>query len=477
MAAGDASVNPASISALSGLIKVKYGPYIPTLVYNGSPFLKRLKKMSGFTKKFGGRQYEFPYEIARGENVKMGTLGSYLPGFSGNTYDDIDTLEELTATVDRARIYAAGSVDGQWLASPNADFFFNAGHKLPKLMQSVSEDLAQELEWQILGVQDGAIGIISGTPTDSGGITTINLQPVSTVDPRGIGGTARFRRNMKLRRIKAAHWASSPTASQADSQLDVMKVSSLSRLYDRSSAPFIKVTGDFTAGGGNLNSGDALADGDVLVRYGSRSETSGGSASGGTLLNMNGILNLVDDGTLAANLYGNSRSTYTELKSQVDLSSTKRNLTWKLLQALKTKVELILDPERKKSMVAISEPGVQDAYIPAEGEAAKRYMQEDKALKVISGFNDVALAFVGNGAPIPWIRYRDFPYGHLFLGCLDDFEALWDMEPGTFNDDGLTLRQVDGKDQFWWAMKAYGQIIKREPMYDGRMSGLAGAYG
>lgn len=464
MTAGDASFNTANHTSLSELLKVKYGEAIPHLLPQFAPFLGRLKKRKGaWTKKFGGRQFEFPYEVKRAENAGVRGQGQWLPGFSGNTRDDIDTIQAETAVVDRARIYSAASFDGLWVQGPNKEYQFKPGSDFALHLTYALEDLAREMQMQLFGDQTGYLGTVDSVST-----VTVNLKPVTTVDARGALGTQRIRPNMKIMAIQEAHWASSPTVSQADSTIGIIKVSSTSDVCDTSATPSFVASTDVAAAG--------LAAGDVLVSYGSRTWTANGSASGATLYCLQGLLQMVDDGTIAANLYGLSRSSFPVLKAKTNLSATSRKFTQKMAQTMSSNLFRRNGPEKMDSHILLSELSIRDGFVPDEGASLKRYIQEDKALNLIAGFSDVMFAFLDNNRPIPWVCDRDFPYGHAMLLGLNDLEAMWDKEPGVMDYDGQTIRNIDGKDEFYVMFSGYGQFIKKMPWQDGRWSGLEGSF-
>lgn len=464
MAAGDLSANPATLSALDDLIKVVYGESIPHLINQMSPFLAKLKKKSGFqiTDKGFGRQIEWPYKIARGENVGVRGQGQYQPGYSGDTLDTLDVMEAVTATLNRAKIYSGFVVDGEWLSPKvNKKHMFNAGDQFAQHVTDTLEDIARQLLFWLFGDQTGYLGRVNGAVSSS---TTITLHPYGTIDARGRLSNILLRKNMLIDVIPVAHWASSPTVSQADAD-EEFKVSSASDIGDRSAAPTITSTAAVT-----------LSDGDVLIPYRSRTRTATGSATGATLYGMIGLFQLIDDGTIATNLYGNSRTTYPILKSPVNLSTSERTLTHTMLQALRSRLEDRCDQKELANHVIVSHSGVRNKYAADDATTNKRYIQEGKAIGVVSGFNDISMAFMGGDRLVPWVCDRDFPPGHLMYLNLEDLHVMWDKEPGVMNEDGQTLRKVPGLDQYEMDFAGYGNFMMERPMHSARMSGLAGSY-
>lgn len=461
MAAGDASLNTANHTALEELLKVKYGPAVPHLITQSNPFMKRMKKMKGFSKSFGGRQYEFPYELKRGMNTGVRAQGAYLPGFGGVTNDDLDTISAETAVIDRARIYDGVSFDGMWLQKDNDQYGFKPGQRFASQMKYMMEDTQRTLLHYLFGDQTGYLGTVLSVST-----VTVNLYPVTTVDVRGVAGTQRILPNMKLWLIPSAHWSTSPTASKADSD-QIIKVSSVSDLHDTTATPSFVATVDVSG---------FLSAGDVLVPAYSRSGASSGAGSGGTLFGFQGFFNWIDDATLTSDLYGLSRSSFPILNAKTDLSTTSRKLTWKMMQSLVSNLDRRVGNAETKNHIFLSEMGVRDAYVPDEAAPLKRYNQEDKALKVVSGFDDVCFAFLGQGRAVPWVTDRDFPYGHAMYLDLNDTYAMWEKQPGIMNEDGLDMRQSTGKDEWYVMLSGYGQFMMKEPYKCARLSGLEGAF-
>jgi hypothetical protein len=462
MAAGDLVATTGNISSLSELIKVKYGKAIPHLFSNMSPFSALMKGKKNFSKTNGGRQLEFPYKVKRGENAGVRTRGDYLPGFGGNALDALDTMTAETAVVNRARIYSGFALDGEWLDKPNKEFMFNAGDRLAEHITDTLEDLNRELIGvHLMGDGTGYLGRVNGVVSAS---TTITLHPASTVDSRGRTGNMLFRPNQLLMVIPAAHWATSARASQADSD-EVFKVAAVSAIGDVGASPTITSTAAIT-----------LADGDVIVPFGSRTSTSGGSGSGATLYNFNGLFEMIDDGTLNSSLYGLSRTTFSALKSPVDLASSSRPTTWRLAQSLYNKLLRRAPREKIAKLTMVSEFGVQAAFVNDDANPLKQYVQGDKALKHLAGFDDVSVVFLGGNKPMPWITDRDVPYGHLLMLDLDDIHAMWDRPIGVIDEDGLDLRMTQGKDEYHMLFGGRGNFMMEEPMHAARASALESAF-
>lgn len=465
----DLSANTANHTTMSELIKVHYHDAIPHLVKNQSEFLSHVRDASPgeFDIDAGGRQIEFPYPTKRGANVGVRGIDDFEPGFSGATNDTVDVTEAETAVVNLARIYSTTPFDGRWLAKPNKKHMFDGQYQFSKHLKEASEDMSRELQLYLLSDSTGIAGIVNGTPVEGGGNTTVTLQSAQTYSAHGRLGTQAFEPNKLYRVIRAADWAVSQTASQADSTPVIFKVVSTSDIHDHGTTPQVTFLGTSLT----------IADGDILVPYKSRSETAGGSSSGATLNGFEGLLNFIDDGTHNDSLYGLSRSSFPVLKSQTNLSTTLRPLTHQMVQVMLTKAYIKCGTKEKKKFMLCSHPTVRDQYVPAEGEQAKRYQQAGKkALDLVSGFSDVEMVFLGNQGMVPWVCDRDFGYGHAFIMRHDDMRALWDKRPGIADNDGLSLRKVNGKDQWYVSMSAYGQFIKKESMYDGRLDALQGAF-
>lgn len=465
----EVTADTANISAFSNLIKIHYGEQVAPLVLNFTDLMSMVKESGRFDGQFGGESFKFPYETKRHMNVGVRTRGGFLPGHSGHSSgnDKLTTLNAQMAEVTRARQYAGVSFDGLFLQKPNKQYFFKPGLQFAEQLTRTLEDMSQDLQWWLLGDKTGYLGeVVSVSYSGGTGLTTITLKDADDIHTRGIGGTQRFRANQGIQFIEAAHWASSPTASQVDSDYWWI-VNDVSDIYDTDASPSITVSGDLSA---------ILAAGDVLVPAGSRLGTSGGSASGGSLYGFEGLYNWIDDGTYSSSLYGITRADYPVLNAKTDLSTTGRQPTWERFQSLMSKIERRIGKKGMSRHVVLSEPSVRDAYVPGAHEPGKVYIQNDKALKAVEGFSDVELVFLGKTRMVPWVCDRDVPYGHAFLLGMEDLEAMWEKKPSVMDEDGLEMRQTTGKDEWTVYFSCYGQFLKAEPYKDALITGLEGTF-
>lgn len=458
----------------SDFFKVHYLAPTQHVIRQHSDIFDRIKSMKGFKMKAGGRQFEWPYELSRLNNVGFRGEDEYLPGESSDTNDDIDGLSGETAVENERRIYASAAFDGFITKDSHNKYMFKKGHSYAKQLQYLAEDTARMFQWAFLsdgtgmvGTVDTGVGAMSYDAGDDE--TTVYLKHARQADTRGILGTQRIQKNMKLVHINAADWATSASASKAQIVGNtVLKVNGVSDDMDVSTTPYVLLKGDQTA---------VLANGDVLVHYKSRTQDGAGAGAGATLRSFNGLFNWVDDGTLGANLFGLSRTTHPELKSKVNLSDVERAVSAPLLQALWDELLRKAGNEGRDGMELWSEYSVRSQYMKDTGEAAKRYTQDASAKKIIGGYADVSIAFLENGTPVPWRADRDFPYGHLMGINFNDCEAMWSKEISPLDDDGLTLRMQNGKDVWKTYYRAYGQFIMKEPWKAFRLSGCKGYFG
>lgn len=461
------------LSTLSQIFKVHYEEAVNHTIAQTAYLWERMKRRGGFKKTGGGRQIEWPYEIARGSNTQPGYEGGFLPGSSGNTGDQLDAIEAVTAVVNEKRIYSGVRMDGFFKADSHKKYLFKEGHNYSKLMQYLAEDFGWNLQRMFLGDETGLLGIQSGANSLSGSDTLTTLKAANTADARGRLGNAAFRVNQKVLPIAAADWAADPRDRQADliGGNTFLRVKAISQEYDVGASPTITLEGDHT-------SDPSLTDGTAFVLANSRTSQNGAGGTSASLYELQGILNFIDDGTLGANLYGLSRTTYPSLKSRVDLSdSALRTLTPKLLQGLVDDIDRkVGDMHKVKGYELLSEQSVRTEFAANLGEDAKRYIQEAKGIKAVGGQSDVTMAFLGNDGMVPWRTCRDVPYGHVFYFDPGDIEAFISKDVGPMDDDGLVLRQVSGKDEWVAYYKFYGELVMQEPWKAGRLSGVQGYF-
>jgi hypothetical protein len=464
---------------LTEIFKIHYLEAVEHTVQHSALYQDRIKKAKGMKKRGGGRQFEFPYETKRGMNFAPGNSvatasGGFLPGSSANTNDELSDIDAITAVIQEKRLYSGVKMDGFFKADSHGKYLFKEGHNFSRLIKYMVEDFSWNLQRMLLGDATGLLGVQSGGSASSGGHSVVTLLPATGADTRGRLGNAMFRENQKVLPIPAAHWAASATVSQSDliGGNTWLLVEALSEPYDTGASPTV------TFNGTTYNSDEADTDGTVFVLATSRTSTDGGSDTGATLNELQGLFNWIDDGTLGANLFGLSRTTYPTLQSKVDLSTTLREVTPELLQGLIDKINRrVGDNHDASGYEILTEQSVRTQFSSRLGEEAKRYIQESKGKKAVGGFNDVSMAFLGNDAMIPWRVCRDMPYGHLMYLNPSMIEAFWSKEVAPMDDDGLTLRQVAGYDEWALYYKAYGEMIMQEPWKCGRISGCQGYFG
>jgi hypothetical protein len=473
------TINANTLSALDKGLKYNYANVVKDLIRKDSALLDMFMEDKGFNKDLGGRSLIWPLVTDRPFNNGVGSEDSYFPGFSGSTNDDIDRITPVEASLGRAYAYATVAFTEQMMADVHKDFELFKGWGYARHIKTMQDDFRMYLERMALGDGTGILGVVNGAPSLSSGNTVVTLKPASTIDARGVLGTQRLYKNMKVSIIRAADWATSARTAKIHSNVGgsgtaVQKVVAVSGIHDVTASPTITLSGD-------LVSSAALADGDIIVEGNSRvANSTGGNASDDSgLYCFQGLFAFIDDGTLTTKLYNLTRSSYTQLNSQVDLSSTGRNLTWQMLQVMFDKLYRrrgSQDTEIENEYMLLTERSVRTNYVAADGEAAKRYVQEDKAKKLVAGFKDVTLAFIGNDTLLPWVALNTMPYGHALLMRKSDLKVMWDIPPGIVTGDGLTQRQITGKPVYYVALQAVGNFKKDEPWLDGRISGLNGTF-
>jgi hypothetical protein len=478
------TINAHSFAALKKGLRIHYTDKdIKGLIRKESPFLDfvedaqsgsfSLKKRKG-----GGRYFAWSLKMDRAMNILQGTETG---GFSGDTNDDIDTVDPQEVTLNTAISRAVAAFTADQMADSHSDFEQFKSWGFASHVKDMQDDFRMGLEWQALGDGTGYLGTVVSS-IESSGTTIITLKAADQPDVRGCLGTQRLYKNQKISFIRAADWATSARTAKIDSDIGntntgFHKILATSGIMDVSSAPTITVTGDLTSATGS----GALAAGDVIVMADSRPEstTGGNSADDSGLRVMQGLFSWVDDGTLNSKYGDLTRASYTQINSQVNLSATLRPLTWQMVQLMMDKLYRRRGSDDRKiedEYVAFSERSVRTGYVVDAGEAAKRYTQESKAKKLVSGFGDVTMCFVGSDTLMPWVALNTFPYGHMALLRKAGFEVMWDYAPKIMDDDDLNLRNIEGTAQFWMGMHAKGQFRKIESWLDARFSGLQGAF-
>lgn len=474
-------INPASLTALQVGLKYNYAPIAKDLLKADFPLYAMCQERNDFEKDFGGRSMIWALVTDRMHNVGVRDETGFEPGFSGDTNDDIDTVAPVEASLPRAYAYANGAFTTQQMAKAHKSFEQFKGWGFGKHLKMIQDDLGMMLERMLTGDKTGLLGTIVGTPTLSGGNTVCVLQPASTISTRGIAGTQRLAKNMKVGIVRAADWAGNNRLARIHSNIGnsgtgVQKVVAVSNVHDVGAAPTVTLKGDL------ISAGTALANGDVIVEAKSREENAAGGTSGSEQLKcFDGILSFVDDGTLDTNVFGLSRTTHPSLKSQCLLSNSGRPPTWNLFQVLMDRLERRRGnttgrTTQEEQHVIFCEKSIKTAFVAQPGDSLKEYIQENKAKSLVSGFNDVTMAFIGNDRLTPFVGYSTMPYGHAFVIRPSTLAVMWDVPPGPIDEDGLTLRKVSGKPIFTYEMQAFGNFRMEEPWLDGRISGLQGTF-
>lgn len=477
------TINANTLSALQIGLKYHYADIADDLIRADFPFYNMMKNSDDFkVDDFGGRSMIWALVTDRAHNVGMRSETGFEPGFGGQANDDIDRITPIEASLGRVYAYANTSFSAQQMSSVHKQFEQFSGWGMQKHIKMCQDDFGMLLERQAMGDGTGLLGQISSVTT-SGGNTVCTMKPVTTIDIRGGGlGTQRLYKNMKVSIVRAADWATSARTAKIDSNVgnsatDMQKVVATSDIHDVSAAPTVTLSGDL------VSAGTALAAGDFIVEGESRPTANGGgnAADDTGLLNFSGIFSFIDDGTLTTSLYGQTRASFTQLNAICNRSTTGRPLTWQLLQVFMDRLNRrrgndALGQKIESEYTLFSEKSVKTAFVANPGEAVKQYVQGDKALKMMPGFADASVVFLGNDKPVSWVSYGTFPYGHLVALRPGQLKTLWDIKPGPIDEDGLTLRKVSGKPVFTWEMQAAGNFRHDSPWFDGRISGLNGLF-
>lgn len=472
------AVTPNSFSALNSALKDNYLPFEQVLIYTEAAWWKMFKSTSAFKLEGGGKNMTFPLAFKRPHNYGARTETGLMPGFSSRTNDDLTIVTTDNAVVGRKHVYNSYADTLRLMSQPDAYNQFS-GWDMGFHLKQMQEDFDTYMDRQALGDGTAILGVVSGTPTTDLTNTTIVLQPASTISDHGVHGTQRLQANQKVSFIKAADWASGRRTARIHSNLGGLGntefvLSSATGPNDVGASPTIIIGGDL------ITSGTPLQNGDIVVHAASRTtSTTGGNNASTELLEMDGLFSYIDDATLTSTCFGLSRTTYPTLNAQVDLSTSARPLSWLMGQIMGDKLNRRMGDKgiSESDYFLLTERSVRTGYVGAEGEAAKRYAQQDKAMKLMPGWGDVQMVFLGNDRPVPWICVNNMPYGHAVFGRKSQLKAFWDRKPGIINEDGLTIRQsAAGSPVFTSNMAGYGQLLVTEPWTAGRMSGLQGAF-
>lgn len=477
------TINPAQFSALDKGFKYHYANEVPELIRKDSALLDMLQEDRSFRKSLGGRSLIWPMVLDRSMNFGVRDETDYFPGLDpAADGDSIDRVSVDEASLGRAYAYADVAFTEQMMADAHKDFEFFKGLGFARHVKEMQDNMKMQLELMLIGDKTGLLGFVASAAFSTD--TTVTLQPASTIGIRGRYGNAALYKNMKISFIRATDWNSNARLAQihsniggAGSGVSTFKISAVSNVQDVGASPTITIAGvNLTAGGAyQLANGDAI----VLAKSRSVSTTGGTSGTEAGLRCFDGLFSFIDDATLTTTLYNLSRSTYPALNSQTDLSSTGRQLTWQRLQILFDKLYRRRGSDDKSiedEYMLLTERSARTNYAANEGDAGKRYIQEDKAKKLVAGFKDVTMAFLGNDTLLPWACVNLMWYGHGLLMRKDDLKVMWDIPPSVVSADGLQLRQIAGKPEYYMALQAVGNFKKDQPWLDARLSGLIGAF-
>ena len=480
------AINALDFENLNVGLKTNYDKAIPELIRAESPVLDMLEEDSSFTKDRGGRQLLWDILIDRQMNIGVAGEDDFFPGFSSDTNDDIDRSVPIEATQGIGYAYASLAVTEHQLAESHKKFEMFKDYGLGRWVKETQSDLRMQLEWMLLGDGTGYLGTVTGAPSLSGGNTIVTLAAASSFNARGIASTQRLYKNQKISFIRAADWATDPKRAQIVSNINalgtpVFKIVSKGQANQTvSAAPTITVGGDLTGVGG----AGALASGDIIVIGKSRaSAAAGGVAASRALASLkcfDGLFNKIDDGTLDTLLYGLTRASYPDLNSTCDLSAVGRQLTQERVQVLFDQIRRRRGSDDSDNLegqyIMMVERSIMTNFAAGVGDAAKRYIQEDKARKLVAGFKNVTMAFLENETLLPIVRPTTMPFGQALLLRPKELRSMWDIKPSLVKKDGQVMRQIQGKPQYYMAWQAVGNFKHNSPWFDARLSGLNGTF-
>lgn len=477
------AVSPQAFEVTKAVLKEHYAPFSKDLIREDNKFLKMMTEVRGFKKEFGGRKLVWSLQVNRAHNTGARTEQGFFPGFSGITNDDLDPVSAITAEVNRGYAFGGHAMTGQDIAEVHDEYDMGLGLHggWKKLFKMAQGDFNTFLNKMFLGDQTGVLGVVVSA-VFGGGVTTITLQPASTLSARGIHGTQRLQANQKIGIVRAADFATSARTARVVSNinglgLEVLKVLTATGPHDVGASPQITVAGDLTGGAG----AGALAAGDVIVDALSRpSAAAGGNAADDSgLTHFKGLYNYVDNGLLDTTVFGQLRSAFPMLNSIVDNNLAGRMITAPLIQSIVTKLSRRLGNDEEEvglsDLILFTEKSVKDGYVANESEASKRYQGGDLQ-KLLPGWYDVGWQFLGSDRAMAWATDHMIPYGHALFIKKSAAKVFWDVPPSLVNSDGLELRQISGKDVFYFMLRAYGNFVVDEPWLCARGTGFLGAF-
>ena len=424
----------------AGALKVFYAAKMIQTLNRDVVLRNRLKNMG--KKKWTGLQHETSVNLGSSQAVGARPEGGYIPDAGNNTY----AKAEIKSKYNYCTVSVTGVADarsggkGAW-----------AKVKAEAVQQS-AEDLAFDLGRQCYGSPEGILAQVAGSPTGSG---TTGSPYVVTILAEGSALLESDSSDASVSAKPAYAWRTTKN----------FRVNQNIVWGDLSTTSFSKTTGAVGLGYGYVSAvaddgtytqisvvktaGSALADGDLIVRG---DDSAAGKHAYGN--EMNGLTNIVDDGSKYASLHGISSADHAGWAAKVfqnpSSAGTKRPLTEQLLQHA---IDKIKTRSNGKPDLAICHTSVRNAFVfHLKDQGRERFAP----MKMQGGWS--TLTYNAGDRPLDIVADRQARHHRLYLldtRYIHNYEVLpfaWDQA------NGSTWKWVSGRDEMIAFGKTYGEL-------------------
>lgn len=429
-----------------------------------------------------------------GGNFRLGGRpeGGYIPGFdpTATVYDKFSQMKTMETRFKRRYLYTAIDFTGPMRQAPKTS---TGGFE--NLAQMVIKDTVDNLPEMIsrkwAGTQKGILGQISSVST-SGGISTITLVPANAPATAAASlpwaGNRLFREGMVLDAVTGT--SGSPNTPNPNGALRGVRGRYITDISDDGTTCTITMNGSVETDG---VSSDAWVQGDLLIEYGTRSASAISSSADyeDNLYDPMGIQDCVQDGSdaLMSNAYhGNALvSSYKTLQSHKIVNTN--NTAWTVQMVNRLAERIAMDSMAGgESDLLYTTPSVYRSGLTAfntttnfaggvgmSGHSPMRYNNVGKGEKINVGVAGVEVNTLGSTGSKTIFTSPFAPHYRMFAIQKGTLEILQEKEPGFMDDDGLTLRNTPGKDEFAVVWKWYCSGLKsNHPRKNGYITGLSG---
>lgn len=386
---------PATLATVSGILKEVYEPGLQKQLEEDNVALKRIERTSeGVTQNVGGRYTTFAIHTKRNSGIgarqEMEALP--IPGQQGTA----------AATVKLKYLYGSAQLSGQTLKLVNTNIqAFTSALELE--MDGLRNDLAKDLNRQVYGTGNGAIGTITGAATGQ-------VIPVDRADLFNIGD------NVDVVNLTG------PTVDIAGRTITAI---------------------DLTAGANTVTvSGAAptVSSGEIITRAGN------GPVSSTVNREWTGLTSIVDDSGI---LYGVNPSTEPVWAANVDDNGgTDRAVS----EGLMTLMADTIRTKGGKTTLILTSLGVRRAY--ANLLSTQRTFSNVK--EFTGGFSGIG--FTTDKGEIPIVVDADAPPGKMFFINEDQIRLYRAMDWEFMDYDGSKWERVVGYDAYSCTLHQYSEL-------------------